>query len=221
MKTQSEWLANIKMHGCNSCHQLGNHATRTIPDMFSHFPSSVEAWARRVQSGQAAEVMLRNLERLGTRRALTLFADWTDRIRAGELPASQPARPQGVERNIVITLWDWATPKAYLHDEIATDKRNPTVNAYGKLYGAPEDSTDFMPVLDPVRHTATEVKVPVRDPETPGGMFIARADGPVSLPSPYWGEELIWTSQSSPHNPMLDQKGRVWLTSRIRPPRNA
>ncbi len=218
MKTQSEWLANIKMHGCNSCHQLGNHATRTIPDMFSHFPSSVEAWARRVQSGQAAEVMLRNLERLGTRRALTLFADWTDRIRAGELPASQPARPQGVERNIVITLWDWATPKAYLHDEIATDKRNPTVNAYGKLYGAPEDSTDFMPVLDPVRHTATEVKVPVRDPETPGGMFIARADGPVSLPSPYWGEELIWTSQSSPHNPMLDQKGRVWLTSRIRPP---
>ena len=40
-------------------------------------------------------------------------------------------------------LWDWATPKAYLHDEIATDKRNPTVNANGLIYGSPEDSTDL------------------------------------------------------------------------------
>ena len=217
MKTQSHWLANIKMHGCNSCHQLGNKATRTIPEMFSHFPSSVDAWARRVQSGQAAEVMLGNLERLGTQRALGYLADWTDRIAAGELPATQPARPQGVERNIVVTEWDWAGPKAYLHDEIATDKRNPTVNAYGKLYGSTEDSTDLMPVLDPVRNTADERKVPIRDQNTPAGMFIARG-GDVSLPSPYWGEEKIWNSPSSPHNPMLDAKGRVWLTSRIRAP---
>ena len=26
----------------------------------------------------------------------------------------------------MITQWDWADPKAYLHDEISTDKRNPT-----------------------------------------------------------------------------------------------
>jgi len=51
-----------------------------------------------------------------------MFADWTDRILNGEVPEA-PARPQGVERNIVITQWDWADPKAYLHDEFATDKR--------------------------------------------------------------------------------------------------
>ena len=31
-----------------------------------------------------------------------------------------------------------------------------------------------MPILDPVRHKATEVKVPVRDPNTPDTMFISR-----------------------------------------------
>ena len=67
----------------------------------------------------------------------------------------------------MITLWDWSDPKAYLHDEISTDKRKPTVNANGKLYGATEESTDFFPVLDPEDHTATQVKMPVRDPKTP------------------------------------------------------
>ena len=51
--------------------------------------------------------------------------------------ARAAARPQGVERNIVVTEWDWATPKAYLHDEHSTDKRDPTINANGPLYGAP------------------------------------------------------------------------------------
>jgi hypothetical protein len=39
-------------------------------------------------------------------------------------------------------------------------------------------------------------------------------------PSPVWGTERIWNSQSSVHNPMFDEKGRVWLTSRIRPAAN-
>ena len=100
-------------------------------------------------------------------RALNLFADWTERIAAGELPFAQPARPQGVERNLVITMWDWATPTSYLHDEISTDKRNPTVNANGPIYGSPEESSDFVPVLDPVRNSASQIRMPVRDPNTP------------------------------------------------------
>ncbi len=87
--------------------------------------------------------MVNAISRLDSNRALALFADWTDRIAAGELPAAQPQRPQGVERNVVISLWDWVTPTAYLHDEGSTDKRNPTVNANGLLYGSPEESTDF------------------------------------------------------------------------------
>src|SRR5262249_17006068 len=152
----------------------------------------------RIQSGQAMTQMANVISRLDTQRALKLFADWTDRIAAGELPASHPARPQGVERNIVITMWDWATPKAYLHDEIATDKRNPSINANGPLFGATEESTDYLPVLDPERNAASEIKMPVRDPKTPSSK-----DDP-SGPSPYWGEERIWDSQASVHNPMFD-----------------
>ncbi|HEY3154836.1 MAG TPA: carboxypeptidase-like regulatory domain-containing protein, partial [Candidatus Binatia bacterium] len=218
--SQGHWLAGIKTHGCISCHQLGNKATRVIPKEMGEFKSSLDAWQRRVLSGQASEVMMRNLNDVEPSRALALFADWTDRIAAGALPKSKPSRPQGVERNVVITLWDWATPKAYLHDEIASDKRNPTINANGLLYGSPEDSTDLIPILDPVRHKATEVKAPVRDANTPDTMFISTSNTLMLAPSPYWGTERVWQSQASVHNPMFDEKGRVWLTSRIRPPQN-
>ena len=220
LKSQGQWLANVKTHGCISCHQLGNKPTRTMHKEFSEFKSSLEAWQRRVLSGQASEVMIRNLDDVDPKRALELFADWTDRIAAGELPKSNPSRPQGIERNVVITLWDWATPRAYLLDEIASDKRNPSINANGLIYGSPEDSTDFMPILDPVRNKTTEVKVPVRDPNTPDTMAIARSEALMLAPSPDWGTDRIWKSQTTVHNPMFDEKGRVWITTRIRPPNN-
>ena len=220
LKSQGEWLANVKTHGCISCHQLGNKPTRTMHKEFSEFKSSLEAWQRRLLSGQASQVMIRNLDDVDPKRALELFADWTDRITAGELPKSKPSRPQGIERNVVITLWDWATPRAYLHDEIASDKRNPAINANGLIYGSPEDSTDFMPILDPVRNKTTEVKVPVRDPNTPDTMAIARSETLMLAPSPDWGTDRIWKSQTTVHNPMFDEKGRVWITTRIRPPNN-
>jgi len=220
LRSQGQWLAGIKTLGCNSCHQLGNKATRVISKDLGHFNSSLDAWQRRVLSGQASEIMIRNLKDLEPVLALQLFADWTDRIAAGELPKAKPPRPQGKERNVVITLWDWATPKAYLHDEIASDKRNPTVNANGPIYGSPEDSTDYVPILDPVRHRAIDVKVPARDANTPDTMFISTANTLMLAPSPAWGTERIWQSQTSVHNPMFDEKGRVWLTARIRPPDN-
>ena len=100
------------------------------------------------------------LGRLGPQKALALFADWTDRIAAGELPFAKPERPQGVERNIVLSMWEWSTPKAYLHDAISTDKRNPRVNANGLIYGSPEESTDMVPVLNPITNEAWQVKHP-------------------------------------------------------------
>jgi hypothetical protein len=214
LKSQAQWLDVVKTNGCYTCHQLGNKATRTIPKELGDFASSKEAWARRVVSGQAMTQMTNNLGRLDPKRATELFADWTDRIAAGELPGSQPQRPQGVERNVVITLWDWAGPKDYLHDEISTDKRNPRVNPNGLIYGTPEESRDLFPVLDPVKHKATQVRMPVRDPNTPSSKTNAMT------PSPYWGPEPIWDSQTSMHNPMFDEKGRVWFTSRVRPPAN-
>ena len=214
LKSQGEWLNVVKTNGCITCHQLGNKATRTIPKELGEFKSSAEAWARRIVSGQAMTTMLTRIKELGPNKSVGLWADWTDRIAAGGLPKSKPPRPQGVERNVVITLWDWSRPTAYLHDEISTDKRNPTINANGPIYGATEFSTDFVPVLDPVKNKATEIKHPVRDPKTPS----AKTD-PMS-PPPYWGTEPIWDSQSNHHNPMLDEKGRAWFTARVRPPEN-
>ena len=119
MKSQGQWLHFLKTDSCWSCHQLGEKATREIPKSLGHFDSSTAAWARRILSGQAGNNMINGLAQLGPERALPMFADWTDRIAAGELPPTPP-RPQGVERNVVITEWNWADPKAYLHDEIAS-----------------------------------------------------------------------------------------------------
>src|SRR5438093_6740435 len=213
VKSQAEWVRTLKSGGCMACHQLGNRAIREIPAALGHFASSAAAWDRRIQSGQAGAGMSFTLDQIGRQRALAMFADWTDRIAAGEVP-SAPRRPQGVERNVVITEWDWADPKAYLHDEISTDKRNPTVNANGPIYGAAEASAEYLPVLDPVRHTSSKVEVPVRDPNTP------LAAGKPLAPSPYWGEEAIWNSKANVHNPMFDEEGRVWFTSRVRPSDN-
>ena len=212
--SQEQWLNVVKTNGCVGCHALGTAATRTVPKALGHFKSSQEAWVRRITSGQAMTQMVNAIARTDTERMLKQFADWTDRVAMGEVPAARPPRPQGVERNVVITLWDWSNEKAYLHDEASTDKRNPTVNAYGKLYGATEESTDLLPVLDPKTHTATELEHPVRDPETPSSK-----EHPMA-PSPYWGREPIWDSHTTTHNPMLDEQARVWFTARVRPPRN-
>jgi hypothetical protein len=209
MRSQADWLRSLKSGGCLACHQLGNKATREIPKELGEFPTTVAAWERRVQSGQAGAQMAGALNNFGRERVLKEFADWTDRINAGEVPPAPP-RPQGAERNVVVTMWDWADPKVYLHDVVSTDRRNPTVNANGSLYGALELSADYLPVLDPVKHVASAVELTVRDPNTP-------ATSPnMPQPSPYWGSEVIWKSKNNVHNPMLDEQGRVWLTSAVR-----
>lgn len=216
MQSQQQWLDLVKTDGCFTCHQLGDAATRNIEKSLGQFESSAAAWEHRIQVGQAGNNMIGSINRFDTPRALALFGDWSERIAKGELPFAKPQRPQGKERNIVITLWDWNTPKAYLHDEISTDRRNPTLNAYGKIYGSPEESSDFVPVLDPVKNERSEVKALVLDPDTPNSK-----DNDIPNPSPYWGREAIWNSQTTIHNPMFDAKGRVWLTTRVRAPDNA
>jgi hypothetical protein len=52
VRTQGEWIHLVKTDSCESCHQLGNQYTRTIPSMFSDLDPA-QAWTRRVQSGQA------------------------------------------------------------------------------------------------------------------------------------------------------------------------
>ena len=214
IKSQGEWLNIIKTGACQSCHALGTPGTRAISKELGTFANSAEAWQRRLRSGQASALMARDITRLDTPVALRLFGDWTDRIAAGELPFAKPERPRGIERNVVITQWDWGRPTAYLHDAISTDPRNPRVNANGKIYGSPEDSSDFVPILDPKTNVATEVLHPVRDPNTP-----STKTNPMA-PSAFWGPDPIWDGKTLNHNPMMDEKGRVWFTPRVRPDAN-
>ena len=214
IKSQGEWLNIIKTGACQSCHALGTPGTRAVSKALGEFPNSTEAWQRRLRSGQASALMARDITRLDTQRALQMFGDWTDRIAGGELPFAKPERPRGIERNVVITQWDWSSQRTYLHDEISTDPRNPRVNANGKIYGSPEDSSDFIPVLDPKTNTASEVLHPVRDPKTPSTKANSMA------PSAFWGADAIWDGRTLNHNPMMDEKGRIWFTPRIRPEPN-
>ncbi len=216
--TQTEWLRTIKNQACIGCHQIGQLATRTIPAAFG---TGADGWMRRVQSGQAAEFMVNPLAGQLGGAPFKYFGDWTDRVAKGELPASKPPRPQGVERNVVITTWQWGDPKKYLHDLISSDRRNPTVNAYGPLFGSPEYSTDVLPILDPKTNKVSSYTAPVRDPEMPESLGPGHAamEKPM-MPSAYWGDEKLWDTRVNNHNSMFDQKGRLWLSATVRAPQN-
>jgi hypothetical protein len=214
-KTQEQWLNTIKTNGCGNCHQLGNYATRTIPEALGNFESSHDAWMQRLSVGAAGHNMVETITRLMTPEGghLKALADWTDRIKAGELPSTTPPRPVGVERNLVVTVRDWSDPKHYLHDLTATDRRKPTVNAYGPIYGNTELSSNEQPVLDPVRNTRSTVRPPVRD-DAPSSALANQ----VVNPSPYWGTEQVWDSKVNAHTSMMDQDGRVYWAAQSRAP---
>jgi hypothetical protein len=212
MATQHHWIDGIKT-GCTVCHQLGNLPTRTFPPGLPTFESSYDAWDHRTQVGQDGTSMISALGALGRRPALTLYADWTDRIAAGELPPTPP-RPSGVERNLVLTMWEWGREATFAHDEISTDKRNPSVNAGGPIYG-PDWGNDGFLSVDMTTHTAAEARIPVRDPDTPPGKPQA-----MPQPSPYWGTELYWYDPAITNHAAMDSRGRVWMSSRFRRPEN-
>jgi len=186
-KTQQHWLAHLQ-ENCRACHQLGNAATRLVPDI----GNSTEAWAQRIQKvrenhfagGEGGEAaigagknggMVNAMTQFGP-RGIRMFANWTDRIAAGELPEAPP-RPAGVERNLVISVWDWTDGSMFVHDVTTTDKRNPSINAYKPVYGS---ATLYQSTLDPVTAVAEQQKVPGAN----------RGLGT--------------------HTPTMDQKGRVW-----------
>ena len=218
--SQNAWISAMKNTGCIGCHQLGQQSTRTIPAALGTFASGADAWRRRVQSGQSGPQMLGQLTGLGD-MSFANFGDWIDRIAKGEVPFAKPPRPQGVERNIVITLRDWMNEKQYLHDLIASDRRFPTVNAYGPLVGSPEYSSDVLPILDPVKNVATTFKAPVRDASMPPSLGPGHAAALDALqPSPYWGTDRIWDTRVNNHNSMFGRDGRLWLAASVRAPEN-
>ena len=108
--TQNEWLNPMKYERLHQLPSAGPalhaHHSRDVP-----YPGQVRQFPEAVVSPHPVGARRRThvrTARQGSRcRTFTYFADWTDRIAKGELPHAKPPRPQGVERNIVVTTWDW------------------------------------------------------------------------------------------------------------------
>ena len=217
MQTQNHWINALKSD-CNFCHQLGNQLSRSVDHVFKakgELKTHQEAWEWRLGTGVRGNSMYSALVNMGTPRTTRAFADWTERIAKGEVPPAPP-RPKGIERNLVVTLWDVGDDRSYMHDEIATDKNHPTVNANGKVYAVSAGHGQLV-MVDPKEHSTVALDIPTRAP---------RADVPSRFPKPnrpsfFWGTEHLWGNPpynpADPHNPMIDSKGRVWMTSKIRP----
>ena len=75
--TQQDWLTIVKNRSCVGCHQLGQESTRTIPAAFADQKTSLDAWMRRVQSGQSAPFMVNPLAGQLGGAPFKYFADWT------------------------------------------------------------------------------------------------------------------------------------------------
>ena len=211
MRSQAQWIDMTKQ-GCQLCHQLGNKLTRSL-DHLSHlgFETSLEAWQYRTAMGIRGPFMAGFAGRFGP-RGMQMYADWTDRIAGGEIPPSPP-RPSGIERNIVVTQWDWGNESSYIHDEITTDKRNPTINAGGLVYGVDGGHGSLLE-LDTQTHNWREIVIAVKD--NPDNPAISRFAQTFPVPSVFYDDEPLWQRPADPHNPMFDELGRVWMTTKVR-----
>ena len=211
MKTQADWIDRMK-DGCQLCHQLGNRATREMPMLdLETFDSTADAWNYRLQAGGAGPAMAAEINRIGRLRAVKLYAEWSDRIRAGALPPVPP-RPTGVERNLVLSMWGWGHPQGMVHDNVSTDKRNPTLFAGGPIYGV---GGAGLVVTDVETHRSVRMDLPTRveRPRRANSYQVSSS----AVPSLYYGNESPGLVSRSAHNPMMDDQGRVWITQSVRP----
>jgi streptogramin lyase len=200
MKTQQDWVGNLT-EGCNYCHQLGSKGFRDLL-IHDHLSTAqafgvgmlnvgrenppVEGGDIQRNVGALLGQMIGALGSLGRDRALKMFADWSNQIAAGATPSEVPPRPQGRERDVVITEWNWAGDH-FLHDLISTDKRDPRVNANGPVVGV-GNLDGIIAVLNPATNRTHELNVPsVDNPNKPDIGFGAHTD-------------------------TMDGNGRVWFT---------
>lgn len=216
MPDQAHWIYTLKSN-CNFCHQLGNALTRDVTHVEKAHPdakTSVEAWEWRLGTGVRGNSMYTALTQMGKTESLKTFASWSDRIAAGEVPPAPP-RPKGVERNVVVTLWDVGDDHSFMHDQISTDKQKPTVNAFGRNYAVNAGHGQLV-ILDTQENNTFALDIPTREDRSK----VPSRFPPPNRPSMFWGEEHLWSGPNydpaDPHNPMIDSKGRVWMTSKIR-----
>jgi len=217
MVDQDHWIDQLKK-GCNFCHQLGTPLTRDLQHVFAGKPdlphTDTDAWEWRLGVGVRGTNMYGTMTQMGKDITLKSLADWTEAMEKGALPPVPP-RPSGIERNVVSTQWDIGDDHSFMHDQISTDKNNPTVNGGGPNY-AVNAGHGALVILDQADNNQYSIDIPTRDSKD---KVPSRFPSP-NRPSLFWGNEHLWANPpynpADPHNPMMDSKGRVWLTSKIR-----
>jgi streptogramin lyase len=183
----AHWISDMKL-GCMRCHQFGSRVfhTRTRASAWE------DAW-----HGNATET--RTADALGRVIFARTLAEWTSRIAAGDVPEA-PRRPTGIERNVVVTQWQWGRADSYIHDEIATDKRQPTLYPYGNVWGV-DFGQDLLWALDPKTHRVSSYKVPTAN-------VLARSSAPA--------RGVVYDNPANPHVPTMDATGKVWIAAQTR-----
>lgn len=216
----ADWMTDFKLT-CMLCHQFGSVPTRagTTPEFFE-------------KGLKKSNVMNAGVERLGGDKFIQALADWGERIQNGEVPAETPPRPEGIERNIVVSQWEFGDNFTYAHDEIATDKRDPTINANGPVW-AVDLGNDRLFGVNPETNAVEEHKFPTRDGwdtawcdqtfQTAAALEGSSAPiksgfGSLGCPTPDGTTAFAgkYHNPANPHNPMMDEQGRIWSTSQIR-----
>ncbi|MEQ9618398.1 MAG: plastocyanin/azurin family copper-binding protein [Deltaproteobacteria bacterium] len=201
--SQDHLISQSKL-SCQLCHQLGTPDTRLPNAAAFDFGWKKAGTMNAIANG------------IGRENWAEVLGDWGGRIAAGEVPPTPP-RPSGKERNFVLTMWEWGDLFTYAHDEVATDKRNPFLYPNEPVWGV-DIGNDHVLKLDPVTHQATRIPVPTRNGfdvpwcDQPGFATLGcpAPDGTTAYPGAY-------QNAANPHNPMLDDTGKVWITTQIRP----
>ena len=200
--------AGVRASSCLTCHQLGSKATREVPaKLQSGTASSLDIMRSRMSLGPSGPSMLMYFDQLGP-DVQKAYIDWYDRIGKGEAPKVAPSRPVGVERNLVLTMWDWGSEIDGRTDMVASNVHNATINAGGRVYGVSQ-MTDSLTIVDPVENQASIVKVPSGAPPLVGG-FSAAPNA-----SNHFGRDA-WKRSADVRSLALDTKNRAWVGARFR-----
>ena len=212
IQTQAQWVTATKGCAETGCHQMGSKMTRQTWPEAGKFDNTVDALEHELVLGQVGDEHFRMLGALRNERGMGMIADWMDRIAAGALPPV-PARPQGVERNVVLTVWDYSIPTGFPHDTTTTNKYKPSTNAYGPIY-SPDWAAGALAVLDPYTNEKYMLNVPLPNEEDRKKLKMF-SEPEVYFDSLFWGDETKGEGyRNDPMNAgpsMMDSKGRIWF----------
>ena len=103
--TLIDWLKQVKNIGCVGCHQMGQLSTRTFPPGLGRFKSHEEAWMRRIRTVRRADAEPACQEL--RRRTVQILRRLDGTHRQGRAAPQQADAAAGLERNIVVTWWEW------------------------------------------------------------------------------------------------------------------